>query len=114
MPVLSGDRFRLRRDNFQRVTITGLAPSHTMGLDALVPAGTVIVALDQARGAPAFRCYPEDYDALEVHLVPEAVRSGNYSSYSLVFTESDIGELLEPMKPLSPRPPNRLPRAKPA
>jgi hypothetical protein len=110
MPVQSGDRFRLTRDSPQHLTIIGLAPSHTMSVAAVVPAGTVVVALDQVPGAIAFYCYPEQYEDVETELVPESTRAGNYSAYSLWFPESEIGGLLEPLEPLSPRPPNRLPR----
>ena len=111
MRVRSGDRFRLTRDSARSLTITGYAPSHTMSAHAVVPGGTVVVALDQVPGAVAFDCYPEDYTTLEAELVPDQIRAGNYSAYSLVFRESEIGDLLEPQEPLSPRPPNRLPRA---
>jgi hypothetical protein len=110
MPVQRGDRFRLTRDSPQHLTITGLAPSHTMGVAAVVPAGTIVVALDQVPGAVAFDCYPEEYKELEAELVPESTRARNYSSYSLWFAASEIGDLLEPLEPLSPRPPNRLPQ----
>jgi hypothetical protein len=82
-----------------------------MSARAVVPGGTVFVALDQVPGALGFHCYPEDYRTLEAELVPDEVRAGNYSAYSLVFRESEIGDLLEPLDPLSPRPPNRLPRS---
>lgn len=110
MPVQRGDRFRLRRSSAQNVTIVGYAPSHTMGVTAIVPAGTVVVALDQEPGARAFRCYPENYEAVEAELVPGETRAGNYVSYCLTFAEREIGGLLEPMEPVVPRPPNRLPR----
>lgn len=111
VPVQSGDRFRLRRDSSRPVIVVGFAPSHTTNAIAFVPAGTVVVALDQVPGARGFGCYPQEYEALETELVPEAMRAGDYFAYSLVFAETDIGDLLEPIEPLSPRPPNRLPRA---
>ena len=82
-----------------------------MGVDSAVPAGTVLVAHDQVPGAVAFGCYPEDYDRMEKVLLPEATReSFAYAGgYGLTFMVSEIGDLLEPLAPLDPRPPNRLP-----
>jgi hypothetical protein len=113
MPVQRGDRFRLRRDSPQDVTIVGYAPSHTMTVASVVPQGTIIVALDQVAGARGFTCYPQEYDQLELQLVPEEIRSQDYVAYALGFPESDIGDLLDPIEPLSPRPPSRLPREQP-
>ena len=77
-----------------------------------MPAGTVIVAFDQVEGASAFGCYPEDYDRMERILIPEEEReSFTYAgSYHLSFPVNAIGDLLDPLPPLDPRPPNRLPR----
>ena len=110
--VRSGDRFRVTRDVESHVQLGGYAPSHSVGVDCVIPAGTVLVALDQVSGASAFGCYPEDYDRLEKVLIPESEReSFAYAgSYSLTFRVSEIGNLLEPLTPLEPRPPNRRPR----
>jgi len=97
------------------VLITAKSPAHTQGCEGVLPAGTVLVALDQQPGATAFGAYPEDYDHLEQQLVPSDVRSDpSYFAYKLVFRLSDIGELLESLAPLDPRPAeNRLPRQSP-
>jgi hypothetical protein len=110
--VRSGDRFRVTRDVESHVGLVGYAPSHSFGTDCVVPAGTVIVALDQVPGASGFGCYPEDYDRMERVLVPHDEReSFAYAGYyGLSFRVDEIGRLLEPLDPLNPRPPNRLPR----
>jgi hypothetical protein len=74
--VQSGDRFRVVRDVESHVELGGYAPAHTAGVDCVVPAGTVVIAHDQAPGAIAFRCYPEAYDAMEKVLIPEKEREG--------------------------------------
>jgi hypothetical protein len=112
MHVRSGDRFRVTRDAAQHVTVIRRAPSHTTGVDSVVPAGTVVVALDQVPGASAFLCYPEDYDGMESAIVPAETRHGDYFAYALSFAVRDIGEVLEPMEPLAPRPPNRIPHGR--
>jgi len=111
--VRLGDRFRLTRDAEANATFAQYAPAHTVGWTVLVPAGTVIVALDQVPGARAFLCYPEDYDAMEAVLVPaEHMASRSYAGgYALTFMADDVDDLLEPIDPLEPRPEgNRLPR----
>ena len=72
----------------------------------------MLVAVDQVKGAPGFCCYPEDYEGLELVLVPEVDRTHpRYSGYWLVFREADIGDALEPLPPMDPRPTeNRAPR----
>ncbi len=76
-----------------------------------MPAGTILVAMDQRPGATGFVAYPEDYDGLERALVPQDERTkDSYWAYHLVFMLTDIGDLLEPLSPLEPRPDNRLPR----
>ena len=112
-PVRLGDRFRLTRDAKVVGTFVQYAPAHTVGSKVLVPADTVIIALEQVPGARAFLCYPEDYDALEPALVPAEERaSPRYmGAYALTFMLGDIGDLLEPIEPLEHRPQqNRLPR----
>lgn len=110
--VRRGDRFRITDDVESYVSLVGYAPSHSFGVTSVVPAGTVIVAFDQVRGASAFGCYPEDYDRMEQVLVPEEEREhfGYAGYYALSFPVTAIGSLLEPLTPLDPRPPNRLPR----
>jgi hypothetical protein len=111
--VRLGDRFRLTRDAEAVATFTQYAPAHTVGSTVCVPAGTVIVALDQVPGARAFYCYPEDYDAMEAVLVPvEHIASRSYAGgYALTFMVDDVRDLLEPIEPLEPRPEeNRPPR----
>jgi len=87
------------------------APSHTVGGEAVLPAGTIIIASDQVPWAEGFGAYPEDYDELEDVLVPEALRSKEMyaGGYSLTFLAADIGDLLEQIAPLDPRP-SRVPR----
>jgi hypothetical protein len=111
--VHSGDRFRMTRDADLGVTYIYYAPAHTVGGRAVLPAGTVIVALDQVEGATMFVGYPERYDDLEAVAVPEEERNGNgyAGGYAVYFNVSDVGELLEQVEPLDPRPTaNRLPR----
>jgi hypothetical protein len=110
--VRSGDRFRVAREVEPHVGLVGYAPAHSFGVASVVPAGTVIVALDQVDGASAFNCYPQDYDRMERVLIPEEEReSPAYAGfYHLTFPVDEIGRLLEPLDPVTPRPPNRLPR----
>jgi hypothetical protein len=98
------------RDAESHVQLVHYAPAHTVGVTCVVPAGTVIVALDQVPGASGFGCYPEDYDRLEKVLIPEQDReSFAYAGfYGLSFRVREIGNLLDPLEPLDPRPPNRL------
>jgi hypothetical protein len=81
-----------------------------MSAPTVVPRRMVVVAFDQVPGARAFGCYPENYDEAERQLLPEDVRPPDYAAYALSFAERDIGDLLEPLEPLLPRPPCRLPR----
>ncbi len=95
------------------VTYVQYAPAHTVGGSAELPAGTTVIALDQAPNASAFYAYPEAYDELAAVLVPEAEATsrGFASAYGLVFRVDEIGDLLEPLEPLDPRPAeNRLPQ----
>ena len=110
--VRTGDRFRVSRTVESHVLLGRYAPSHTHGVNCVIPAGTVFIALEQRPGASAFSCYPEDYDRLEEVLIPESEReSFRYANfYSLSFSASDIGDLLESLSPVEPRPPNRYPR----
>jgi hypothetical protein len=108
-----GDRYRMTRDAEVGVTYIYYAPAHTVGGRALLPAGTIIVALDQAEGATWFAGYPERYDELEEVAVPDDERNGQgyAGGYALHFKVSDVGDLLESIEPLNPRPSeNRLPR----
>jgi hypothetical protein len=107
-----GDRFRVTRTvDPKHVMIVGKAPAHTQGANGCLPAETVIVAFDQTPGATAFAGYPQDYQALESSLVPADVRAWpSYAQYYLVFDVDDVGELLEPLAPMDPRPENRLPQ----
>ena len=110
-----GDRFSVTRTvDPYHVTIVGKAPAHTLDTHGCLPAGTVIVAFDQAPGATAFRAYPEAYEELESTLVPADVRAqASYAQYALVFNVDDVGDLLEPLAPMDPRPrENRLPQLK--
>jgi hypothetical protein len=112
-PVRGGDRFRLTRDADVHATYVSYAPSHTVGGPAVLPAGTVIVALDQAEGAIGFNGYPEAYDELEQTVVPLKYRaSDRYAGgYAVSFTVNDIGDLLDPIEPLQPPPTtSQLPR----
>jgi hypothetical protein len=112
-PVRLGDRFRTTRSSEVHVIYVQYAPSHTVGGKAQLPAGTTVVALDQAPNATAFYAYPEAYDELAPVLVPESESSsyGYASAYGLSFQLDDIGDLLEPLTPMGPRPTqNRLPQ----
>jgi hypothetical protein len=112
-PVRGGDRFRLTRDAEVYAMYSRYAPSHTVGGPAVLPKGTVIVALDQSEGALGFSAYPEPYDELEDTVVPPEERAspGYAGGYSVSFTVNDIGDPLEVIEPLRPRPAgNRLPR----
>jgi hypothetical protein len=110
--VRSGDRFRTQRPVASHIQLGQYAPSHTAGVKTVVPEGTVLVALDQVEHAPAFACYPEEYERMEKVLIPEKDREHFWyaGTYSLVFQAADIGDLLEPLPPHDPRPANRLPR----
>jgi hypothetical protein len=112
MAIQRGDRFRVTRAvDAMPVFVIQKAPSLTSSAHGVLPSGTVIVALDQGPDATAFLAYPQDYDALEESLVPADVRSSDrYSAYGLSFWIDDVGDLLEPMPPLDPRPENHLPR----
>ena len=93
------------------VVVIQKAPAHTSGTYGVLPANTVIVAFDQVQDATEFLAYPQDYDTLEQSLVPEDVRSSpKYAAYGLSFRADDVGDLLEQISPLDPRPENRLPR----
>jgi hypothetical protein len=114
--VRLGDRFRVTRTVKPfHVTIVSKAPAHTQGAEGCVPADTVVVALDQHGDPPTFNAYPEDYEALESRIVPADVRAwSSYGQYALTFSVDDIGDLLEPLAPMDPRPErNRLPQIKP-
>jgi hypothetical protein len=108
--VTLGDRFHVRRDVEVHVTVGVYAPSHTVGTRCTVPAGTVLVAFTQRNG-PGFVAYPERYDEMEATLLPEEIREGwQYAgSYRLHLSTDDIGDLLEPLPPMRPRPANRFP-----
>jgi hypothetical protein len=108
--VRSGDRFRVVGDCESSVMLGQYAPAHSHSVPCVVPAGTVLVALDQVPGATGFGCYPEDYDRMESVLIPEGEREDfSYAgSYYLSFRVSDIGHTLQPIAPLDPRPPSRL------
>jgi hypothetical protein len=68
--------------------------------------------MDQQPGATGFKGYPQEYEQLETDLVPEEIRNEDgYYAYSLSFSVADVGDLLEPLSPLEPRPEDRLPRA---
>src|SRR3954451_10007897 len=110
--VRSGDRFRVVGAVESSVMLGQYAPSHSHSVPCVVPAGTVLVALDQVPGASGFGCYPEEYDRMERVLIPEGEReSFSYAgSYHLSFRVSDIGHALERIAPLDPRPPSRLRR----
>jgi hypothetical protein len=110
--VRLGDRFRTTRDTTLVASFTQYAPAHTVGGPVEVPAGTVIVAFDQRPGSTAFTGYPEAYDEMELVLVPESERTspGYAGGYALTIYVQDVGDALEPMTPLKPRPTeNRLP-----
>jgi hypothetical protein len=110
--IRSGDRFRITRSiENKHVLLVRRAPAHTAGCEGSLPKGTVIVAMDQAAGATGFSAYPENYDEVERQLVPAEVRTApEYRAYYLSFHLNDVGDLLEPIRALSPRPGNRLPR----
>jgi hypothetical protein len=110
--VPSGDHFRIAREVESYAGLVGYAPAHSFGVAGVVPAGTVIVALDRVDGASAFNCYPEDCDRMERVLIPEEEReSSAYAGfYHLTFPVDEIGRLLQPLDPVTQRPPNRLPR----
>jgi hypothetical protein len=112
MTIQVGDRFRVTRavDPIS-VLVIQKAPAHTSGTHGVLPADTVIVAMDQAPDATEFLAYPQEYDALEASLVPADVRSSpKYAAYGLSFPVDEVGDLLEQISPLDPRPENRLPR----
>jgi hypothetical protein len=76
----------------------------------VLPAETVLIALDQVPGASAFVCYPEDYDELEKELVPPSVREDvKYSAYYLTISVSDIDAHFDRLPPAERTPQNRLP-----
>ena len=103
-----GDRFRLTRHATIPVWYQAYAPSHTVGGEAELEAGTVIVALDAnpSERATAFVGYPQDYEALEPAVVPSDVREAEWyaGGYVLVLMFDQIGDLLEEIEPLDPRP----------
>jgi hypothetical protein len=113
-PVRRGDRFRTTRDATFTATFLQFAPAHTVGAQVRVPPGTVLVAVhDQAEGAGAVSAYPEAYDELESTIVPPTERaSPSYAgAYAVFLPVDDIGDLLQPLDPLRPRPSEqRLPR----
>ena len=111
--IRRGDRFRVTRsvESF-RVNVIRGAPAHTGSCHGTLPVGTIIVAMDQQPGATGFKAYPQEYEQLETDLVPEETRNeAGYYAYSLSFKVGDVGDLLEPVSPLEPRPEDRLPRA---
>lgn len=113
--IQSGDRFRVTREQEVPVGIRYLAPAHSMGADATLPAETVIVAMNQSpRAEPAaFWGYPEAYDELEQLLVPPEMRENErYVDYYIHFRVADVGDWLEPLDPMLPRPPDLLPRSR--
>jgi hypothetical protein len=105
---LVGDRFRLTRDADTHVSYRMYAPSHTVGGRATVPRDTVIFALSVSDRptAKGFIAVPEDWDRLEPALVPEAMRENRMHAggYYLHFDFDHIGDLLEPLEPMKPRP----------
>jgi hypothetical protein len=85
---------------------------HTGGAPTRIPAGTVVVALDQVAGAAGFIAYPAAYAEMELLLVPQHDRDdAAYRAYYLSFRTDQVGAELERIDALSPRPPSRLPRA---
>jgi hypothetical protein len=94
-PVKKGERFIAPKAITVKVLTHWRAP-FTGGNDAVLPAGTILIAnQDQSPRAPGFSCVPEDYAGLEPDLVPELDRSGGkYASYSLSFVLDDIGKTL--------------------
>jgi hypothetical protein len=110
--VRRGDRFRVVRDVESHVGLVGYAPTHTFGIVCVVPAGTVVVALDQSEGASGFSSYAEDFDGMERVLIPEDEREDVLytGAYYVTFSTDEIGDLLEPLEPLDSGPANRLPR----
>jgi hypothetical protein len=97
-PVKKGERFVARGDVEVAVMTHWRAP-FTGGQNAILPAGTIVVATDDQRlDAPGFNCVPEDYERLETILVPETDRgNGKYGGYSLSFLLDDIGVKIDPL-----------------
>jgi hypothetical protein len=95
--VRKGDRFVAVEDISTGVLTHWRAP-FTGGNDAIVPKGTVLIALDdQKKGRPGFACRPERYEEMENLLVPEEDRTADkYDGYSLVLESADIGTRLVP------------------
>lgn len=112
--IRAGDRFRASRDIDTIVQPLLYAPAHTYSVPCVVPAGTILVALEATPVATAFTCYPEDYDALERVLIRERDREdSSYAGwYALHFMTAQVGTDLEPIEPVDPRPgpDHRLPR----
>jgi hypothetical protein len=110
--VRRGDRLRARRDVHVGVMTVFQAPLHTGGDRTLLPEGAVLVSFDPQPGATVVNCYPEHYDALESHLVPEAeLRNPRYRAYYIGLSLADIADDFEVLEPLEPRPEtDRLPR----
>jgi hypothetical protein len=90
--VRAGDRFVATSDIATSGLSHSLAP-FTGGFETVIPAGTVLVApSDALEEAEGFYCVPEQYEAMEAALVPEADRRHpKYAGYSFVFLETDIG-----------------------
>jgi hypothetical protein len=90
--IHSGDRFQALRSLQVEGVVHWNAPL-TTGFSGVVPAGTVVVALnDVPPDRTAFYTRPESYAKLEAVLVPERDREvPQYGGYSLVLPIHAIG-----------------------
>jgi hypothetical protein len=96
--VKKGDRF-VAAEDFSTGVLTQWRAPFTGGSDAIVPRGTVLVAVDdQKEDRPGFACLPERYEEMEMLLVPEEDRTAEkYAGYYLVLESADIGTRLLPL-----------------
>lgn len=97
MEVREGERLRVAVDGYAVAVLTTWAAPFTGGGDERpIPVGTVLVVQASVDGRPSFVAVPEDYKALERHLVDESDRrQRRYDGYYLVCPKADVGAALE-------------------
>jgi len=74
------------------IAMTHWSAPYTGGHYVTIPKGTVlVVALDQALGASAVYCRPENYDDLHGMFIPEEDRNAaKYNGYSLIIEVAQL------------------------
>jgi hypothetical protein len=90
--IYKGDKFIALTD-FEITGLTHWSAPYTGGFKCVIPKGTILIVFhDPVPGAIGFGVIPENKGEFELKHVPESDRkAGNYSGYSFIFFEKDIG-----------------------